>query len=597
MAVFTAPRSFQYANSLLNSRQLVSQTDPNLVASSQFLASSHSSHPSFLHLVLLVFEAVLEVICVSLPGYIAARQGMFDADAQKLVANLNVTLFTPCLVFIKLGSQLTAGKLVDLAIIPVIFIVQTLVSYTCAWVIARCCRFDKRRSNFVKAMAVFGNSNSLPISLVMSLSKTLKGLHWNRIPGDNDGEVAARGILYLLIFQQLGQLVRWSWGYHVLLAPRERYLEEAERQEGGTRIEQGQERYTDNPEQIDPDEPLIRSRSLSPGARRYSDNLSPRAVSPHAEDEFPSGEQTPVTSYAYSKGSSQGDRSHTEHSDNSDHHESLIGPPPEAPFLPRQSTVGDMMTFPNVELAQRETHNERGCVKQFRAFLRRLGRNMSRGWEKHTGTAFRKLPTSLQKALIGVWAAIRKFVHGVWDFMNPPLWAMLVAIVVASVPSLQRIFFTSGTFVNNSVTRAVNQNAQVAVPLILVVLGANLARNTLPEEALGDIDHPKEERKLIIASLVARMLLPTIIMAPILALLAKYVPISILDDPIFIIVCFLLTGAPSALQLAQICQLNNVYVSAMSKLLFQSYVIWILPSTLFLVMAALEVLEWASASA
>lgn len=97
MAVFTAPRSFQYANSLLNSRQLVSQTDPNLVASSQFLASSHSSHPSFLHLVLLVFEAVLEVICVSLPGYIAARQGMFDADAQKLVANLNVTLFTPCL--------------------------------------------------------------------------------------------------------------------------------------------------------------------------------------------------------------------------------------------------------------------------------------------------------------------------------------------------------------------------------------------------------------------------------------------------------------------------------------------------------------------
>jgi predicted permease len=70
------------------------------------------------------------------------------------------------------------------------------------------------------------------------------------------------------------------------------------------------------------------------------------------------------------------------------------------------------------------------------------------------------------------------------------------------------------------------------------------------------------------------MLLPTLIMAPILALMAKFVPISILDDPIFIIVCFLLTGAPSALQLAQICQINNVYVGAMSKLLFQSYVVW-----------------------
>lgn len=39
----------------------------------------------------------MEVVCVSLPGYIVARQGMFDADKQKFVANLNVALFTPCL--------------------------------------------------------------------------------------------------------------------------------------------------------------------------------------------------------------------------------------------------------------------------------------------------------------------------------------------------------------------------------------------------------------------------------------------------------------------------------------------------------------------
>lgn len=57
----------------------------------------HDSHPSLGHLVLLVFEAVLEVVCVSLPGYIVARLGHFDADKQKFLANLNVMLFTPCL--------------------------------------------------------------------------------------------------------------------------------------------------------------------------------------------------------------------------------------------------------------------------------------------------------------------------------------------------------------------------------------------------------------------------------------------------------------------------------------------------------------------
>ena len=59
--------------------------------------NDHSSHPNFGHLILLVFEAVMEVVCISLPGYIVARIGMFDANAQKFVANLNIMLFTPCL--------------------------------------------------------------------------------------------------------------------------------------------------------------------------------------------------------------------------------------------------------------------------------------------------------------------------------------------------------------------------------------------------------------------------------------------------------------------------------------------------------------------
>ena len=101
MAIFTSPTSFQNA---LVPRQLVTQTQTQMgfnpavnPADLTTASNSHSGHPSFLYLVLLVFEAVLEVICVCLPGYLAAQRGMFDAEAQKLVANLNVTLFTPCL--------------------------------------------------------------------------------------------------------------------------------------------------------------------------------------------------------------------------------------------------------------------------------------------------------------------------------------------------------------------------------------------------------------------------------------------------------------------------------------------------------------------
>lgn len=105
MAIFTTPTSFQNANAPYDlsafyvnpfaAANVNLQGPATLPQDGSFTAAS--TNPSLPHLTLLVFEAVLEVVCVSLPGYLAARQGMFDAEAQKFVANLNVTLFTPCL--------------------------------------------------------------------------------------------------------------------------------------------------------------------------------------------------------------------------------------------------------------------------------------------------------------------------------------------------------------------------------------------------------------------------------------------------------------------------------------------------------------------
>ena len=55
-------------------------------------------------------------------------------------------------VFTKLASQLTTDKLADLAIIPVIFMVQTLISYIGSIAVAKVFGFSKRPRNFVIAM-------------------------------------------------------------------------------------------------------------------------------------------------------------------------------------------------------------------------------------------------------------------------------------------------------------------------------------------------------------------------------------------------------------------------------------------------------------
>ena len=467
------------------------------------------------------------------------------------MANIGGTVFT------KLASQLNADKLIELGVIPIIFVIQTFVSYMVSVGVGKCFGFNKRASNFVTAMGVFGNSNSLPISLVISLSQTLKGLHWDRIPGDNDDEVAARGILYLMIFQQLGQLVRWSWGYHVLLAPKSKYVEYNDET-----IEEG--RYRDEPLEGEESAQLIQGLDSTheAGEERYAHGYrSPTTQSDNSEVYEPAG-RTPVAGSSRTSPSDFGD-------DDSDTirkvgNDNTVSDP--------STSLNGMMSFPRISNAdEREVPD--GFPARVKASTKKAAASV---WASVTGvahTVFSALPAPMQTVLTKVYRGLARFGTGLWEFMNPPLWAMLFAVIVASIPDLQELFFKDDTFVKTSITSAINSSAGVAVPLILVVLGANLARNTQKRDEV-DPEEKQIGTKLLVASLVSRMLLPTLIMAPILAIFAKYVPVSILDDPIFVIVCFLLTGAPSALQLAQICQINNVYEVVMGKILFQSYVIW-----------------------
>lgn len=414
-------------------------------------------------------------------------------------------------------------------------------------------------------MGVFGNSNSLPISLVLSLSQTLKGLHWDRIPGDNDDEVGARGILYLLIFQQLGQLVRWSWGYHVLLAPKEKYPEYQNEQveEGRYRDDHDEEEETSHQES-NPLLPSIDGDTVANSRSPSSSDLS------HYEPAGP----TPVAHRS---------RVSLNHSDSDE--DDTFAPKKQnlkhrntAPLNGNQPALnGDsMLSFPRIRNTDEQETPEgvRGLTTRAQTAISKKIAATKHAIKSSSTKVFESLPRPIQSLLSGLARFARKTNNFLWEFMNPPLWAMLIAVVVASVPSLQRLFFEEGSFVKNSVTNAVQSSGNVAVPLILVVLGANLARNTQKNDKLRDPEEEEIGRKLLIASLLCRMVLPTLIMAPVLAVFAKYVPVSILDDPIFVIVCFLLTGAPSALQLAQICQINEVYEGVMSNILFQSYVIW-----------------------
>lgn len=454
-----------------------------------------------------------------------------------------------------LASQLNAAKLSDLTIIPAIFIVQLLVSLLAARGVSKAFRFGNRASNFITAMSVFGNSNSLPPPLVLSLSRTLKGLYWDRIPGDSDDEVAARGIFYLVIFQQLGYLLRWSWGYHVLLAPKHKYSEYQEQN-----AEEGQN-YRDEPEHNEYETEALIDVQYSDSGIDDSDSSDSQhhelagspPVTGHSQLQFPDLAEGP------SKKKRSVTYRPTSYSTLNEHNDSRL-------LLSGINGDDDQAAASQVgvkALLARGQHSIKNKLEASTTFVAGL---FVRFYEI--------LPVPIQTILR--WSKIfwKKTVNFLLEVMNPPLWAMLTAVFVASFPVLQKALFED-EYIKNSVTSAIRSTGNVAVPLMLVGLGANLGRNATAE---GDEEFDPEEEeigtKLLIASLVSRMVIPTVVLAPIMFMTVKHVNVAILEDPIFVIVCFLLSGAPTALQLAQICQINNAFEKTMDRILFHSYAIW-----------------------
>lgn len=418
----------------------------------QYIYMQDSSSVSFTNLSYVAFQSVLEVVIVSFPGFWIARLGLLPKKEQKMISRLNADLFTPCLIFSKLAKSFSMAKMFEIAIIPVFYAVSTGISFLSGKVMAVILNLDVDETNFVLGNSVFGNSNSLPVSLTISLAYSLPNLEWDQIANDTKDSIASRGILYLLIWQQIGQVLRWTWGYNKLM--------------------------------------------------KWS------------------GESNNINRCMYSG-------SDTETED-----------------------------------------NEGGTYE---------GVNWS------SNVAFSNSVSLLGRVNHKVGVALWKFK----SFMNPPLYAMLFSVVVASIHPLQHELFHTNGFINNTFSRAINELGSLSVPLILIVLGANLYPSGDQQEKSYNYN------KIVFASIVGRMILPSCFLLPLIAICVKFLNVSILDDPIFLIVGFILTVSPPAIQLTQITQLNGFFESEMSGVLFWGYVILSLPVTIIVVSASILVLKWA----
>ncbi|KAJ6577465.1 membrane transport protein-domain-containing protein [Mycena capillaripes] len=551
------------------------------------------SDDPFVPLLTTVFTSILEVFLLCLAGYILAGRGILDKKTQKQLNRLNVSLFTPSLLFSKVAFFLSPEKLKELWIIPIFFVIVTVVSMSVAFLLGWVFRVKRSQRNFAMAAAMFMNSNSLPIALMQSLVVTVPGLKWGK--GDNKNAMVGRALTYLVLYSTLGMVLRWSYGVR-LLAQADPESEahpddettpllgdEFPADEGTLRP--NSTAYDDRVPHISVE--AVRSPLLRPGHERRRSRFY---------NSFPnSPNQSRVRLPTVDSGpNSASESTFVVSPDASDSESDAEAEPLPQEVEPAAPTLPQHVRRPSRHIRQASTVSQVGGSSTLRRAWRRLYR---------------------------AWVALN-------EFMTVPLWAALASIIVACVPPLQHALDEHMQPIKGAVTSAGN----CSIPLTLVVLGgyfypappekpAAPANGHANGNANGRIGASKSatsllesvremfgkqqaarrtgdtptaavrpgETKTVVIAVLSRMILTPIILLPLMALCARFDFHAVFDDPVFVVANVLLVSSPPALTLAQITQAasGDAFERLISRTIFWAYCIVTPPATIAYVIIGL----------
>ncbi|KAJ7672159.1 auxin efflux carrier [Mycena polygramma] len=547
-------------------------------------ASAQADGP-IIPLLTTVFTSILEVFLLCLAGYILAGRGILDKKTQKQLNRLNVSLFTPSLLFSKVAFFLSPEKLKELWIIPIFFVIVTIVSMSVAFFLGWLFRVKRSQRNFAMAAAMFMNSNSLPIALMQSLVVTVPGLKWGK--GDNKNAMVGRALTYLVLYSTLGMVLRWSYGVR-LLAQSDPESEVCQDDEASPLLGDHEEFPADegtlrpNSTAYEDPVPHVQTKLLRPGHERRRSRFY---------NSFPnSPNQSRVQLPTIDSDSNSAAQSILVVSPDASDSESDAEAEPLPPAAAATAALPQHVRRPSHRARQPSTVSQTGGLRRFR---RRLYR---------------------------AWVALN-------EFMTVPLWAALASLIVACVQPLQHALDAHMQPVKGAVTSAGN----CSIPLTLIVLGgyfypappepsaaaangtangaerlgiksSNSATSLLESvrEMFGKqqaarrtgtataVTRPGETKTVVIA-VVSRMVLTPMLLLPLMALCAKFDLHAVFDDPVFVVSNVLLVSSPPALTLAQITQAasGDAFERLISRTIFWAYCVVTPPATVAYVVIGL----------
>ncbi|KAF9129908.1 hypothetical protein BGW39_003643 [Mortierella sp. 14UC] len=374
------------------------------------------------------------------------NEGFSNAVKAKAISHVNLYFMTPCLLFTKIASTITWEQFLAFWPIPVFFLLFSAVSWTLAKYGSRFLRFNRDEEKFVIASVLFSNTNSLPMALVQSLALSAAGAQLLRDEHDTQEQAAARGISYILFYAIFGNLVRWSYGF-TLLVPKDPEPSLAPSIDSPLSVQASPPPELENV-LVDADEP-----SGSGPANRVIDTApsSPRTLYGEHND-----------NYADYMGDDD------DHSDSQD---------------PRTRRNSAASLFSITKKAKRNQHSTNlqpiSPPTQSPRGLS-LGFPSRRQNRKHVKGSTRKMLR--QKATTAL--------ERIRQVLTPPLFTALLALVIGLVPALHQLIMGADSKFYAYVIRPIEGCGAAAIPMILLCLGAQVVHLASTNAATPDPRRP-----------------------------------------------------------------------------------------------------------
>ncbi|KJA25732.1 hypothetical protein HYPSUDRAFT_37175 [Hypholoma sublateritium FD-334 SS-4] len=571
----------------------------------------------FSDLLLAVFNSILEVFIICAAGYILARQGILDKRTQKQINRLNVSLFTPALLFSKVAFYLTPEKLKELWVIPIWFVIVTTASMAVGRLLGWIFGLRRSQRSFVMAAAMFMNSNALPIALMQSLVVSVPDLAWGS--DDNKNAMLGRALTYLTMYSTLGMVVRYSYGVS-LLSRADTILSASTTVVVSEHDDHEQTPLLDAPEPLGAsDDEIIRSHpssstltgfsshnklSTSTTSSSNSGNCSPRIM----------GSPPPMSSHLLPGPETVTLELHCE--------DTL-----QRPSSKRKNTTfyNSFPNSPNESRQELPTYDDDLSADEEDAPGHQSGHSHSQvdadalpthHHERDAHSSARHAVYRLLHRLSRPWVA---FV----TFMTVPLWAAIASLFVACFDPVKHALEVHMTPLNEAISVA----GKCAVPLTLVVLGAyfyvpepeddrsgiatslprrkktakqawfqklrNIIRSASSygsDVSWGNADATRPKETITVAlAVAARMLITPAVLLPFIMLATKSDWHAVFEDPVFVVVNTILLCSPPALTLAQITAAvsGDAFERLISRTIFWSYCIMTPPVTIGCVLLGL----------